>query len=162
MLVLFFPVALFLIGVPNAGFSQERINKMLGTDEQVAADTGTVATGEGTALSFNDLNDAAYDADKRAALQGKVGVLEGKFRRVGEKQFTLYRLKMTCCAADTVPLKVRIITPTALSGLADGEWVQVKGEVRFVQAPNSSQFIPVVAVADLGDIKKVKAKNEYE
>ena len=160
MLVLFFPVALFLIGIPNSGFSQDKINRLLGTDDQIPDEVGTavVAYGEGKAMSFNDLNDAAYDEGKRGVLQGDVGVLEGRFRKVGEKQFTLYRLKMTCCAADIVPLKVRILTPTALSGFQDGEWVQVKGVVQFRQVPGSIQFIPVVAVADTNDIKRVPAK----
>jgi hypothetical protein len=162
MLVLFFPVALYLIGVPNSGFSPDRINKLLGSDEQVSTDVGTVAQGEGSVMSFDDLNDAAYDERKREALEGQIGILEGRFRRLGEKQFTLYRLKMTCCAADTVPLKVRIITPTALSGFNDHDWVRVKGEVRFVKSPNVNQYIPVIAVADINDVQKAKARSEYE
>lgn len=159
MLVLFFPVALFFIGVPNSGFSQDRIDRLLGKEDQLADDVGYVqATGDWTAMSFNDLNDAAYDEGKRIALQGVVGRLEGKFKRIGEKQFTLYKMKMTCCAADIVPLKVRIVTPFALNGFNDGDWVQVTGVVQFRQTPNSIQFIPVIAVADTNDIKKVQAK----
>lgn len=154
MLVLFFPVALFLSGIPNAGFSQERIDKMLGKDELLSADTGSVKQGAGEMMSFNDLNDAAYDESKRLYLQGRVGILKGQFRRLGDKQFTLYRLKMTCCVTDMVPLKVQIITPTAVSGFSDGQWVEVKGEVRFVQRGDSAQYVPVIAVADVNDIQK--------
>lgn len=162
MLILFFPVALFLIGVPNSGFSQDRINKILGHEESVSVDVGSVARGGGQVMSFNELNDAAYNAGKRDYWQGKVGILEGRFRPIGEKQFTLYRLKMTCCAADTIPLKVRIVTPTPVTGLNDGEWVKVKGEVRFVEVPGSGQYIPVIAVADVRDVEKALPKNEYE
>jgi hypothetical protein len=162
MLILFFPVALFLIGVPNQGFSQDRINQLLGSEQLVSAEVGTVATGEGVVMSFSDLREAAYDESKREYLAGKVGIIEGKFRIIGQNQFTLYKLKMTCCAADTVPLKIRIITPTAVSGFNDGDWVRVKGEVRFLPMPNSSQFLPVIAVADVTDVKKVPPKNEYE
>jgi hypothetical protein len=162
MLVLFFPVALYLIGVPNSGFSQERIAKMLTKEESLGVEIDKVATGEGSVLSFNDLNEAAYDEGKREALSGSVGILVGRFDRIGDKEFRLYRLKMTCCAADTVPLKVRILTKTAVSGYGNGEWVKVKGEVRFVQPPGSTQFIPVIAVADIADIQKTKALPEYE
>ncbi len=162
MLILFFPVALFLIGVPNSGFSQDKINKLLGSEQTVDVDVGSVARGQGQVMSFNDLNDAAYDVSKRDYWEGKIGILEGRYRQIGERQFTLYRLKMTCCAADTIPLKVRIITPTPVSGLVDGDWVTVKGEVRFVQPPGSGQFIPVVAVADVSDVQKTLPKNEYE
>lgn len=162
MLVLFFPVALFLIGVPNSGFSQDRINLLLGSDENIDANLGQVKQGAGAVMSFNDLREAAYDEGKREALEGKIGVIEGKFRAISQNQFTLYKLKMTCCAADTVPLKIRIITPTAAGGFNDGDWVQVKGEVRFLPVPNSSQFLPVIAVADVADVKKAPPKNEYE
>lgn len=162
MMVLFFPVALFFIGVPNAGFSKERIDLLLGADEALNVTLGKVNYGDGIAMSFNDLKDAAYDPDKREYFGGKVGILEGKFRPLGQNQFTLYRLKMTCCAADTIPLKVRIVTPTALGGFNDGDWVQAKGEVRFLPDPKTGQFIPVIAVADVADVKKTPAKNEYE
>lgn len=162
MMVLFFPVALYLIGVPNQGFSQERIIGMLGKDAALGMDVGSVATGEGTVLSFDDLNAAAYDESKREALGGQVGILVGRFDRIGDKEFRLYRLKRTCCATDAVPLKVRILTRTAVSGFTSGEWVRVKGEVRFVQQPGSTQFVPVIAVADLADVQKTAAQNEYE
>jgi hypothetical protein len=162
MMVLFFPVALYLIGVPNAGFSADRIAKMLGNEQALNVAIDNVATGEGSVLSFNDLNDAAYDESKREALGGKIGILVGRFDRIGDKEFRLYRLKMTCCAADTVPLKVRILTRTAVTGFNSGEWVRVKGEVRFVQQPGSTQYLPVIAVADLADIQRTAALNEYE
>jgi uncharacterized membrane protein YcgQ (UPF0703/DUF1980 family) len=163
MLVLAFPVTLFFLGIPNSGFSEDRIKKMLDSNEVlVPVSLADVAKKEGTVLRFADLNDAAYDEAKRESLQGQTAQLEGLFRRLGDKEFTLFRLKMTCCAADTVPLKVRIITPTALSGFSDMDWVQVKGQIQFVRVPNSNQYIPVVKVADVGDIKKVDKKNMYE
>jgi uncharacterized membrane protein YcgQ (UPF0703/DUF1980 family) len=49
-----------------------------------------------------------------------------------------------------------------VSGFGNGEWVRVKGEVRFIQQPNSTQYIPVIAVADIADIQRTPALNEYE
>lgn len=156
MLVLFFPVALFIIGVPNSSFSQDWIkNHVLGSDEQISADVGNVARGEGTGLSFNELSEAAYNDAKRKTLQGQIAILEGQYQRLAERQFTLYRVKITCCNADMVALKVRIITPTPLGGIPDGEWVRVKGEVRFVQRPGSNEYIPLIAIADMSDIKRI-------
>lgn len=167
MMVLFFPVALFLIGVPNAGFSQDRIKKLLGQDDSIgSAQLSDVANKEGTIVSFNDLNDAAFDEGKRFVFQGQSAVLEGRFRRLADKEFTLFRLRMTCCAADTVPLKVRIVTPYAVSGLNDFEWVKVKGQIQFLPVPNTTpvRYIPVIKVADNGDIVVMpdKGKSEYE
>jgi hypothetical protein len=164
MLILVFPIALFFMGVPSSGYSKDRINKLLGHDDPLAVSVGEVEAKEGLVTRFNDLNDAAYDDAKRESLQGQAALLEGRFRRLGDKEFTLYRLKMTCCAADTVPLKVRIVTPQALSGFNDHDWVQVKGQVQFIPVPNTTptRYIPVIKVADITDVKKTPPKGEYE
>jgi hypothetical protein len=164
MMVLFFPVALFLIGVPNSGFSQDRIKKLLGSEQSIGSDLADVYAKEGTVMSFNDLNDAAGNEAKRSVMQGQTALLEGRFRRLGDKEFTLFRLRMTCCAADTIPLKVRIVTPYALSGLNDFDWVQVKGQIQFIQVPDSSppRYIPVIKVMDNADVTKGLPKSEYE
>ena len=71
---------------------------------------------------------------------------------------------MTCCAADTIPLKVRIITPYALSGFNDLEWVSVKGQIQFISVPGSNRYIPVIKVAENTDVQKLKdqSRNDYE
>jgi hypothetical protein len=218
MLILVFPVALFLMGIPNSGFSMERQRKMLGTEtalsdpqeakrlaldpatkpeagsEKTAPD-GTLTrvllhpkkvagsdepklvrireikptTGEskyiilpeaGTEMRFNDLADAALDSDKRNAYSGQTAILEGRFSPLGDKQFTLFRLKMTCCGADAVMLKVRIFA-SQVPAHPSGEWVRVKGVIQFVQ-DNTGRYNPVLSVADLTDIVPAKVKNEYE
>jgi uncharacterized membrane protein YcgQ (UPF0703/DUF1980 family) len=165
MMVLFFPVALFFMGVPNSGFSQDRINKLLGKDEALGdTNLAEVARKDGTVVSFNDLNDAAMNEDKRKLFEGQTALLEGRFRRLGDKEFSLIRLRMTCCAADTIPLKVRIITPYALSGFSDLEWVSVKGQIQFIAVPGTGRYIPVIKVAENSDVGKLKdqSKNDYE
>jgi hypothetical protein len=117
---------------------------------------------EGARMRFNDLNDAAFDEGKRNALAGETAILEGRFKRLGDKEFTLFRLKMTCCAADTVPLKVRIVVPQALSGFSDFNWVQVKGQIQFLKVPGQERYVPVIMVADITDVEKREPKNEYE
>jgi uncharacterized membrane protein YcgQ (UPF0703/DUF1980 family) len=118
--------------------------------------------GEGRRMRFNDLNDAAFDPAKRESLQGQTAILEGRFRRLGDKEFTLFRLKLTCCAADTVPLRVRIVVPQALSGFNDFDWVEVKGQIQFVKVPNQERYLPVILVADITDVRKTEPKGEYE
>jgi hypothetical protein len=116
----------------------------------------------GEEMRFNDLNDAAYDEGKRRALAGRTAILEGRFKKLGDKEFTLFRLKMTCCAADTVPLKVRIVVPQAVSGFGDFDWVRVKGVIQFIKVPGQERYVPVIMVGDITDVKKETAKNEYE
>ncbi|MFO0821609.1 MAG: hypothetical protein U0792_00450 [Gemmataceae bacterium] len=128
--------------------------------------TYALITAEGTEFRFNDLNDAAFDEAKRKSLEGQTAILEGRFKRIADKDFTLFRMKMTCCAADTIPLKVRIVVPTAINGLNDYDWVHVKGQIQFIQVPGgksgAEQYIPVIMVADITDVRKGEPKNEYE
>lgn len=116
----------------------------------------------GVAMSFNELKDAALDADKRQSYTGQTAILEGRFNKLTDKEFTLYRLKMTCCGADAVPLKVRILAPQ-VPGAAQGQWVRVRGVIRFVKAAGQEGYTPVLIVGDIKDIDtKVQVRNEYE
>ena len=206
MLILFFPVALYFLGLPNSVFSMQtqldmikgesalggEMLKELAKDatviEEKKSDSGTIRVlktktglmirettltagvepkleliaGEGEAMRFNVLNDAALDAGKREYIGGKTAILEGRFKRLADKEFSLFRLKMTCCAADTVPLKVRIVVPQALAGFSDFDWVQVKGQIQFLKVPGQDRFIPVIMVADIRDVQKAEPRNEYE
>lgn len=207
MLILVFPVALFFLGLPNAGFSKQRQLELAGSDsalgsemlKKLAADatvleepkkvndtmvrvlktkTGLkirettpasggepqleLISGAGKPMRFNDLNDAALDEGKRKYMEGETVVLAGRFKRLADKEFSLFRMKMTCCAADTVPLKVRIVVPQALSNYSDFDWVSVKGQLQFLQVPGQDRYIPVVMVADIRDVTKEVPQNEYE
>jgi uncharacterized membrane protein YcgQ (UPF0703/DUF1980 family) len=163
MLVLAFPVALFFLGIPNSGFSEDRLKQLVGQDQSLGSmPVSDVASKEGVVMRFSDLNDAAYDESKRESMEGQTAVLEGLFRRVGDREFTIFRMKMTCCAADTVPLKVRIVTDFALSGFNDMDWVQVKGQIRFIKPQNSPHYMTVIKVARVEDIKKTAKQNVYE
>jgi hypothetical protein len=163
LLVLCFPVCVFLIGVPNSGFSQDRIRMLVGGDDALTGNLAAVAHRNGTVASVNDLHDAANDEARRESMTGQTATLEGRIRRIDARQFTLFRLRMTCCAADTVALKVRIVLKTGtLSGIDDFEWVEMRGRIQFVQAPNSERYIPVIVVEDVRDIRTTEPKNEYE
>jgi uncharacterized membrane protein YcgQ (UPF0703/DUF1980 family) len=96
-------------------------------------------------------------------MEGETAILEGRFKRLADKEFSLFRMKMTCCASDTVPLKVRIIVPQAVGHIDDFQWVRVKGQIQFWQVPGQDRYIPVLMVADVRDVDdKVVARNEYE
>jgi hypothetical protein len=121
-----------------------------------------VEGGEGITMRFNELNDAAADAGKREYLQGQTIILEGRFNRLADREFTLLRMKMACCVADSVMLKVRIITPQSLGEFTPGEWVHVKGQLQFLNAPGKG-YVPVLMVADMRDVQKKEApRNESE
>lgn len=120
--------------------------------------------GDATRMRFNDLKAAAFSPSQRDTYQGRTVIMEGRFKRLADKEFTLYRLKMACCAADAVPLKVRIVVPQSLGSIADSSWVEVKGQIQFRKPPGSEHYIPVIMVADISDVKdkKTPPPNEYE
>ncbi len=163
LIVLSFPVALFLIGVPNSGFSQDRIRIMLGGDDAISGGFADIADQNGTVTTFRELAESAQDAEGRSRLEGQTAVIEGRYSWIDSRQFTLFRLKMTCCAADTVPLKVRVVLKNGtLSGLDQFHWVRMTGRVQFVTAPNSERYLPVVVVDDAQDIQPIEPLREYD
>ncbi len=113
--------------------------------------------GEGERMRFAQLNDAALDEGKRQYMEGQTAIIEGRFKRLADKEFTLFRMKMTCCRSDQVPLKVRIVVPQALSNYNDFDWVQVKGQIQFLKVPGQDRYIPAIMVADITDVKKGSA-----
>lgn len=118
--------------------------------------------GAGAEMRFNELTEAAFDADKRKALEGSTAIMQGRFKRLGDKEFTLFRMKMTCCGPDAVTLKVRIIAPQSVAEYADFDWVQVKGVIQFLKAPGQERYTPVLVLSDITDITRPPIKNEYE
>lgn len=153
--VLFFPIILFLWGQPNQGFSDAWIDDQLvrgqaelGQVKAVAAKAG------GRRFSFDELNAFANNADKRESEEGKTATVKGQFKKLGDREATLYRLKMTCCAADTIPLKARIITDNSLGGLPDYGWVEVTGQLQFVPMPGTADYMPLIKT----DVKDIRSK----
>jgi hypothetical protein len=145
VVVLMFPIALFLMGLPNEGFSKEKQLELLGKDAALG-EMGAVAAKGGAIipLTFADLSAAALDPDSRAGYEGHTVQVKGQLRKLSDKECTLYHLKMTCCAADMIPLKARIVTEDSLGAIADTEWREVTGVLQFVQLAGKEQYIPVI------------------
>ena len=68
-------------------------------------------------MRFNELNDAALDEGKRQYMEGETAILEGRFKRLADKEFTPVPDEDDVLRSDTVPLKVRIIVPQAVEQL---------------------------------------------
>jgi hypothetical protein len=103
-------------------------------------------------MSFLRLESAALSPELRAYYEGKLVRMTGRF--VGdERQFTLLRYKINCCAADATPLRAAMyIDPASVQkGLKfdanklSGQWVSVAGHVTFVQT-GSSTWMPALVV----------------
>ncbi|QEL20015.1 TIGR03943 family putative permease subunit [Limnoglobus roseus] len=152
--VLLFPVVLFIWGQPNQGFSAEWVVGRLGDGDEIGQVKSVTAKEGGRRFSFDELNAFANNADKRESEEGKTATVKGQIRKLGDKEATLYRLKMTCCAADTIPLKARIVTENSLGGITDHAWVEVTGQLQFVHVPGSADYLPLLKT----DVKNIKTK----
>jgi hypothetical protein len=162
LILLSFPIGIFLIGLPNSGFSQERIRRMLGGDDALTINT-VESRREGTVSSFRELKAAAGDPELRERLTGQTAVLEGRISRTDSVRLSLFRLRMVCCAADAAPLKVRIVLRSGnLNGFHDFDWVRMKGRVQFVESPVGELLTPVVVVDGTEDIQKIPPGDEYD
>lgn len=152
--VLLFPILLFMLGQPNKGFSDEWINERLGQNTEIGQRKVVSAKEGGRRFSFDELNAFANNAEKRESEEGKTATVKGQFKKITDKEATLFRLKMTCCAADTIPLKARIIADSSLGGIANNAWVEVTGQLQFVQMPGSSEYLPLI----IAETKNIKTK----
>ena len=112
-------------------------------------------------LDFKELPIKAADPEARASMEGKTGVLTGMYSKIGnDKEFSLYRLKMTCCAADTIPLEARMVCQENLIGYSARDWVEVKGQIQFHKVKDRDKYIPVMLIKSADDVKKVPPQPE--
>jgi PDZ domain len=102
-------------------------------------------------LTFKELESASYTADKRRFYAGKMVRLKGQFMpRRTDKEFSLVRLKITCCAADVIPLNIVIMmdpnSPKGITGIKPDQWVQVTGEIQFRKRKDKEEYVTVLMV----------------
>ena len=169
IVVLAFPVLLFLMGLPNGTFGKDYIAKLVGKDAKSLGAFASVAEKEGdeASYSFADLNSAAYTPERRAALAGTKASVKGQIARISgsQREFMLFHLKMTCCQADIVPLKARIVTesqPVAdvlASKFKDQAWVEVHGVLQFVEV-GKNNFVVVLVIKQATDVNDTQPVRE--
>jgi len=159
---LLLPILLFALNLPNTTFSNEAIARRIGEAvELVDAQAKRVtATGDVEDLAFSELAKAAFVPSQREYFTGKTVRLKGQLWQFDNQTFTLFRLKINCCAADAIPLKVRILSPDPIQGFEQREWVAVSGVVRFAKAKDRDEYIPVIDLLPDG-IRKTDPENEY-
>ena len=115
------------------------------------SDSVTESSKQITPAGFRELSDAASNAQQRAFWDGRMTELSGMFFPISDKQFTLFRRKMTCCASDSVPIKVRIISQESVQnlGLQPAKGVRVIGQVQFRKIKDSDEYVPVLIATDI-------------
>ena len=138
------PLTLYLLELPNAAFSADWANRQ--ADQSALENPGHAVGDKGAmVLGFRELADAAQDDGKRNYFEGHTVKLKGMFVKVGsDKEFTLMRMKMNCCAADVVPMQVRIISEDKVPAFARTDWVEVTGKVEFRKVAGGTKYLPIL------------------
>jgi hypothetical protein len=140
-------------------YSEERLAKhVINNGREIEGGNVQVADkGEAISLGFEELTKASADPGLRSFYEGRTAEQSGLFAPINDNQFTLFRLKMTCCSSDAIPLSVRIIAPDHLSTLPvkAGQGVVSKGQIQFRKVVGRDEFIPVIVVKSPSDIRAV-------
>jgi uncharacterized repeat protein (TIGR03943 family) len=158
--VLMLPIVLYFLNLPNSSFSAEAIGNMLNKG-QVDDSPQQVAKKEGLVLGFKELANAAYFPEQRQELEGKTGRLKGMFSPISPKEFTLFRVKINCCAADAIPVEVRIISPDNITRFNPKDWVEVEGQIQFRKLKGREKYLPVLMLKSADQVQPTAPLSDY-
>lgn len=174
--LLLLPIVLFLMGLPNKGFSSHRGRTVNPDDVQSASsDPGfleTLCVQAGLAgpqeapfeVTFQELDQASFYPDKRAFYEGKTVRMKGQFAPSptgNAKRFSLFRFRMVHCAQDAIRLNMVVDCGQELNTPAfANQWVEVTGRVSFGKKPNGEIITVLTVPADSG-VKKVPPDPNY-
>lgn len=129
-------------------YSTDRLLADLGKTEELVDGDNTYAPKSSSvwAIDFKELPDAANSPAQRSKYEGQLVQISGLFAPMNDNEFTLVRRKMTCCASDSVPIKVRIFQTTGLSrtNLQVGKGAEVTGQAQFRQIKGSDEYVAVI------------------
>jgi hypothetical protein len=101
-------------------------------------------------MTFQSLSLAATSEENRKLLNGRMVKVSGQFSGNNDRNFTLYRYQLKCCAADALQLTAALVvdysgyTPDMTTDQKvhlnpaqyRGKWVEVTGRIKFLQQPN--------------------------
>jgi hypothetical protein len=147
-IVLFLPIVLFILGLPNQGFSSAKAVEVEETERTIADQSGDLLH-----LDFLELQRWAFDEGKREWAEGRTGDLRDQFAPSKSSQaFGLVRYKMLSCPCDAIPIHVAVISPDGVPNLKPGSWVQVTGQIQFRKRKDRDEYLPALKLRSRNDV----------
>jgi uncharacterized repeat protein (TIGR03943 family) len=156
LIILALPIMIIFMGLPPSQLSAQGLtNKLSAKDLKALAALGSVQMpagfepkGEVVDADWKVLVQAADDPFQRERWQAQAVRLAGQAvpDRAFPDRYRLMRVKITCCAADAVPLSLTILGPPQ-NEWKPGEWVEVTGAVNFVEVQSNTgerAYLPIV------------------
>jgi uncharacterized repeat protein (TIGR03943 family) len=161
--VLMLPIVLYFLNMPNSSFSASRMGRDLNTGAIEGGDATMLASkGAAINLGFKELTAAAFFEDQRKELEGQSGKLKGMFSPLkNDKEFTLFRVKMNCCAADAIPVGVRILSLENITQFKAQDWVEVEGQIQFRKLVGQEKYMPVLLVKSADQVRRTAPQSDY-
>jgi hypothetical protein len=148
--ILLLPVVLFFLDLPNQGFAS------IGQGKEVDLADGTAAAvKDGDVITgFLELERASATENQRSDYAGRRAKVVGQVAPSAAKnRFSLVRYKISCCAADAVPLNmVAEVSEATDAGKAFNssnhreKWVEVTGVIQFRKVRRSENYITVLEI----------------
>jgi hypothetical protein len=176
---LLLPITLFFLGIPNPDFVRCYANCQImyaqgdlpplfavwflgavPSPKSLELEDGssqvTARRAEVLALNWGEFTWASFDPVQRDFYQGKTGMLKGQFLPgPNDRVFTLTRLRMRCCLADAVVLKVTVVSPQPITDVKPLDWVDVTGQIQFIWLRERGRYIPVLQLTGREALRKV-------
>ena len=167
--ILIIPAVLFFLGLPEDGYAK-RGAKNYELDPTVyqkcvafAHLTGGMVfpelnRSEKVHLRFSDMVVIASRESSRRHYEGKTVTLRGMFVGIPGKdmEFTLKRVKVTCCGADATMLQSRIVSTTPLPRFREEEWVEIEGQLSFAKVAGRDEYVPVIQLPDKESVRSIE------
>ncbi len=176
-LVLAVPFFLFILGEPRRAFSTSEVRGSTGGGLSVSPKRQALAFLAGgpsltrvlkksevdqriLQLRFKELVEAAAIQALHETYEGDIGLIRGQFMAIpgNDSEFTLFRVDRTCCISDQIILDVRIASPLSVQslGLAEGEWVSVRGVIAFERDEKKKKWVPVLQLQKVPNAPQLK------
>lgn len=136
LILLALPLMLIFMGVPQ-GFSMQGLEKKLSAAElkslgEIGGASGEPKNTEPRNADLRMLVNAAENPVQREEWNRTLVDVVGQYGSAGlPDRYRLMRVKITCCAADAVPLNVNVLGAPDPSW-QNGEWIRLRGVVNFV------------------------------
>jgi hypothetical protein len=148
-MVLCLPIMLYFLNLPNQGYSFASEVDVQDSDHTVLAQEGAPIK-----LEFKELERWAYNESQRLHFEGMSGTLKGQFvPGKSDRMFGLVRYRITCCAADAIPLNVVILSPESITRVKRDQWVEVTGRIEFRKKRDREEYIPVLQLQSRNDVQ---------
>jgi hypothetical protein len=142
------PIMLYLLHLPNQGFSSATPLDVEELDHAVVGKQGEIIN-----LGFREMEKWAFNQYQREFFEGRKGRIIGQFIPLNDRSFTLVRFVRKCCAADVIPLGAAIICPEPVTHIEKMKWVEITGEIQFRKRRGREEYVPVLKLQSRNDVQ---------